>query len=565
MKSFRFRIAMWTLFLCGLVLLVFGVGLWKLTQRATEQRFYSDMRDFGSRLLSAPQQSPDFWRRIEEFSFMRRPPREMGMGAEDEPQPPPALIFSIWDNSENLVHQSSQWPETLSLERLGSFPKPAMRPEERNSENGSTDPRPFWDPETTGPNDPRRPQGRPNWDRWGDSGRPPRNAPYEEGISDMFQPGRGPLGSGGPGGGRRRGRGALSEMRFIDLDVVGEKWKIGLVSSPENFLAIGVQWSMYRSPFNEMRIGFLSLGLTVISLAALGGWWISHRAIRPVEQLTQTMESITAQGLSSRLTSKAHDTEMSRLVNVFNQMLDRLEKSFAQASRFSADASHELKTPLAILQGQIERAVQKAPESSDEQGFYLQLLEETAGLKSLVEKLLLLAQADSGRLRLAIAEVNLKDLLAVLVEDTEAMSESIDIQYEPPAENCAAQGDEILLQRAISNLLNNAVKYNQENGVIRIELKSLPDENRTQITIDNTGPGISPGARTLVFDRFYRGDSSRNRKVGGVGLGLSLALEIIQNHSGTIQLSSFQDGSGVNWTRFAVSLPILKEIDTNAS
>lgn len=559
MKSFRFRIAMLTLFLCGLVLLVFGAGLWKLTQRAAEQRFYSDMRDFGSRLLAAPQQSSEFWRRIEEFSFMRRPPREMGMA--NDPQPLPALIFSIWDGSENLVHQSSQWPESLSMNRLRPFPEPTLRPKERDSENDSIDPRPFWDPET-GPNDSRRPQGRPNWDRRGDPGRPPGNPRNDEDFSEMFQPGRGPF---PPGGGRRRARGPLSEMRFIELDVMGEKWKIGLVSSPEYSLAIGVQWSLYRSPFNELRIGFLSLGLTVISLAAAGGWWISHRAIRPVEQLTQTMESITAQGLSSRLTSKAHDTEMSRLVNVFNQMLDRLEKSFTQASRFSADASHELKTPLAILQGQIERAVQKAPESSDEQGFYLQLLEETAGLKSLVEKLLLLAQADSGQLRLAIAEVDLKDLLAVLVEDTEAMSESIEIQYQAPTENCLAHGDEILLQRALSNLLNNAVKYNQENGAIRIELKSMPEENLTQITIDNTGPGISPGARALVFDRFYRGDASRNRKVGGVGLGLSLALEIIQNHNGTLKLFSFKDPSGVDWTRFVVSLPIsMREIETSA-
>ncbi len=494
---------------------------------------------------------------------MRRPPREMGIA--NDPQPLPALIFSIWDGSEDLIHQSSQWPVSLTMDRLGPFPKAAMRPEERDLEGGSTDPRPFWDPET-GPNDSRRPQGRPKWDRRGDPGRPPRNAPDEEDFSEMFQPGRGPLGSGGPGGGRRRARGPLSEMRFIDLDVAGEKWKIGLVSSPEYSLAIGVQWSLYRSPFNEMRIGFLSLGLTVISLAAVGGWWISHRAIRPVEQLTQTMESITAQGLSSRLTAKAHDTEMARLVKVFNQMLDRLEKSFTQASRFSADASHELKTPLAILQGQIERAVQKAPESSDEQGFYLQLLEETAGLKSLVEKLLLLAQADSGQLRLAIAEVDLKDLLAVLVEDTEAMSESIEIRYQPPTENCLAHGDEILLQRALSNLLNNAVKYNQENGAIRIELKPLPEENMTQITIDNTGPGISPGARALVFDRFYRGDASRNRKVGGVGLGLSLAMEIIQNHNGTLKLSAYQDPSGVDWTRFIVSLPISKkEIEANSS
>ncbi len=466
--------------------------------------------------------------------MLRRPPRE---GAVNEPPPPP-VVFTVWDEAGNQIYQSEDWPDDLAREQMGPFP--ALNQRTRDLERQSFDaqrpprrgrlenPRRRWDPEQEpeiwdsdfGPG-PGRP-GRPDFQRFG------------------------------PG---RRGRNGFSEMRFADLPANGSLWKVGMIQDRDRQLALAARWDAYRNPFWEVRMGFIVLSTLVLGLAVMGGWWISHRAIRPVEQITQRMESITVQGLHDRLTAQAHDREMQRLVDVFNQMLDRLQKSFAQASRFSADASHELKTPLAILQGQIEAAVQKAEADSEEQGFYLHLLEETSGLKSLVDKLLLLAQADSGRLQLTPSDVSLRDMVEMLAEDAEVMNESIRIETRFPDSPAMVHADEILIQRALSNLIQNAVKYNHPEGIVRMELVE-DNANKTWLfRIDNTGPGIAATDRNQVFDRFFRVDTSRNRQIGGVGLGLSLAREIILAHQGEIRADSFVDQHGENWTRFEALLP----------
>ena len=174
-----------------------------------------------------------------------------------------------------------------------------------------------------------------------------------------------------------------------------------------------------RQPLSQSFSGIVPI---VLLLLAGGGWLISQRALKPVALITRTAEGITVRALDQRIPLVNSDRELSRLVEVINGMLDRLEKSFGQAVRFSADAAHELQTPLTILQGELDAAVQHAPVGSEEQQRASGLLEEVQRLKAIVQKLLILARADAGRLDLRLEAVNLSALIESAAEDAGAMA-----------------------------------------------------------------------------------------------------------------------------------------------
>jgi signal transduction histidine kinase len=240
---------------------------------------------------------------------------------------------------------------------------------------------------------------------------------------------------------------------------------------------------------------------------------------------------------------------MARVIQVLNRMMDRLEASFRQATRFSADASHELKTPLAIMQGELESALQGAAPGSKEQQTFSALLEETQRLKSITRGLLLLAQADAGQLKLTRQPVNLTTMLQSLVEDAKILAEDMGLDFEVqlPAD-FIVQADRALLHTALLNLLVNAVKYNEPGGRLRVALAVA--SNHIQLEVGNTGPGITPEEQSKIFDRFHRVEAARSRNVDGIGLGLSLAREIIRAHGGELVLGESRAG----WTIFVATL-----------
>jgi signal transduction histidine kinase len=230
-------------------------------------------------------------------------------------------------------------------------------------------------------------------------------------------------------------------------------------------------------------------------------------------------------------------------------MLDRLEKSFHQAVRFSADAAHELQTPLTVLQGELEQAIQKAPVDPDEQQHYSDLLEEVQRLKAIVQKLLLLARADAGQLALHLDTVNLTALLQDAIEDVKAIAPELEVQQQI-APDVRVLADADLLAQVIRNMTSNAVKHNCKRG--RIEFKLEAAGRVARFTLSNTGSPIPEADRERVFDRFYRVEKSRSRRVGGVGLGLSLAREIARAHHGDLVLQSTHD----DLISFILSLPL---------
>lgn len=343
----------------------------------------------------------------------------------------------------------------------------------------------------------------------------------------------------------------VREARFDTLVADDHTWRVAVTGNPYTTLVLAANLDELNLDLQRLSRRFLLLLPVVLVVVGLGAWWFAGRALRPVAALTRAAEGITARGLDQRIAAPARDREFERLVTVFNAMLDRLEKSFHQARRFSADASHELKTPLALLQLELEQAMQRAGSGSAEQQTYSSLLDEIHRLKAILEKLLLLSLADSGRLALERTPTDLSAMVANLVEDSQALAPQIRVESELAAA-VMVPADAVLLEQALQNLTGNALKYNRADGRIRIVVSRV--DGRAHIVVGNTGPGIPAADRVRLFERFYRGDPARTRdRAAGVGLGLSLSREIFRAHGGDLVLGR----SDAEWTEFVATVPLV--------
>jgi two-component system, OmpR family, heavy metal sensor histidine kinase CusS len=360
----------------------------------------------------------------------------------------------------------------------------------------------------------------------------------------------------GPGMGRRQAGGPGAPLtfnkmpRFLSVTAAGTTWRIGILGNNGERLVLGLNLDEMRTELSRLRNGFLMVLPLALLMIGGGGWWIAGRAVRPLRSIAQVAERVTAQGLDQRLPPSGEDTEIAKLVRVLNRMMDRLEASFHQATRFSADASHELRTPLAVMQGELENALQSAPPGSPAQQVYANLLEETQRLKSITHSLLLLAQADAGQMPLALTRMNLSDALTDLREDIDALAAgarlSVTFDVTP---DLWVRADWNVLRQAILNLLHNGLRYNAPDGRIGVTLASR--KGQVELEIWNDGPGIPLADQPRLFDRFFRTDTARERGTNGVGLGLSLAREIVRAHEGALLLKESRPGR----TCFVVSLP----------
>lgn len=342
----------------------------------------------------------------------------------------------------------------------------------------------------------------------------------------------------------------IRETRFYTVEAGGTTWRIAVSGNPYTKLILATNLDQLNLDLDRLRHRFLLLLPVVLVVVGGTAWWLATRALRPVAALTRAAEGITARGLDHRLAAPAHDREFQRLVSVFNAMLDRLEKGFHQARRFSADASHELKTPLALLQAELEQALRNSPSGSAAQQTYTSLLEEIQHLKAILEKLLLLSLADSGRLALERADVDLGAIVANVTEDCSALAPALRVEASVPG-NVRVRADATLLEQALQNLTANAIKYNRPDG--RIHVSVTTDQASALISVGNTGPAIPAADRTRVFERFYRGDPARARNApAGAGLGLSLSREILRAHGGELTLARSED----DWTEFVATVPL---------
>jgi heavy metal sensor kinase len=297
------------------------------------------------------------------------------------------------------------------------------------------------------------------------------------------------------------------------------------------------------------------MGLPIACLiAGAGAYAIARRALAPIDRMADKAQQITAASLSERLPVANPGDELGHLATVFNRTFSRLEASFEQLRRFTADASHEMRTPLTAIRAVGEVGLREARSPEGYREVIGSMLEEADRLNRLVDSLLMLARADGGHVRLAHEHVDLGELarevvdhLAVLAEDKQ---QSIELVLTREA---SVTGDHQLLRQAVVNLLDNAIKYTPPRG--QIEVTIVRSAGEATLAVSDSGPGIPPEHAAHVFDRFYRIDKSRSREIGGFGLGLSIARWVVEAHGGRIVL---EPGSPVGST-FRILLPVAQQ------
>lgn len=282
------------------------------------------------------------------------------------------------------------------------------------------------------------------------------------------------------------------------------------------------------------------VGLPALFFGLLGGWWITGKALAPVAALTRGAEKIHERNLADPLPRSGNGDELDRLTEVFNAMTARLNDSFQRIREFTLHASHELKTPLTIMRGELELALadENLPPAQRER--MLSQMDETERLAKIVDGLTLLTRADTGQIQLNREPVPLADLARETFADAKilAQSQAIEVSLDP-CEEVVVTGDRHRLRQLLLNLTDNAIKYNQPGGKVNFSLRRVG--KFAELKIQNTGPGLAPELQPRVFERFFRGDTSHASALEGCGLGLSIAQWIVKAHDGEIHFASEPD------------------------
>ncbi|MFN7995709.1 MAG: ATP-binding protein [Bryobacteraceae bacterium] len=300
---------------------------------------------------------------------------------------------------------------------------------------------------------------------------------------------------------------------------------------------------------------WMYVGLIPFSLlcGCLLGWFLTGRVLMPVTEVAQAAQRISGSNLSLRIPTRGAGDELDYLILTFNRMIERLEASFRQIRQFSTDVSHELRTPITAIRGQLEVALFTAKTPEQYRDATLNSLQDIERLSQIVRALLLLSQAESGQLALQMTRIDLAGVVREIVEQFQIPAEGarVELSADLPAE-CTAEVDRVQIERMLSNLLSNAMKFTPEGGQVHVGLRSLPEF--VQLDVEDTGRGIPPNHIPHIFDRFYRvpGQDTHTDPERGLGLGLSFVAWIVKAHGGSIRVNS-EVGKG---TRFTVTLPL---------
>lgn len=294
----------------------------------------------------------------------------------------------------------------------------------------------------------------------------------------------------------------------------------------------------------------LYYGLPTTLLLLAGGWYVMRKALAPIGTLTGAIERIHLQNLKERLPRNHQGDELDRLTEVFNAMMDRLEKSVENIREFTLHASHELKTPLTIMRAEMELALRQGSAPAEHRDLLANQLEEIQRLAKIVDGLALLAKADAGQMPLQQDPVRLKELVEDSFADAQILAEPRQVKVKlESCEDVTVVGDRNRLRQLLLNLTENAIKYNQRDGEVNIALTR--NNGTAELRISNTGPGIPADKLPRVFDRFFRLDDSHPAGMESCGLGLSIVQWIVKAHHGSITIAS-EPG---RWTTLSVLLP----------
>jgi signal transduction histidine kinase len=328
--------------------------------------------------------------------------------------------------------------------------------------------------------------------------------------------------------------------------------ELKLITPPGEVLIVGRSIAPELDELHKFGYWLAGVGSVVLLLALAVGWWLVGRAIRPIDDISATAVKIAAGDLAQRIDLEDTENELGRLASVLNSTFARLEAAFAQQGQFTADAAHELRTPVSVILTQTQTALKRERDAADYRAT-LEACERSAQkMRRLLESLLELARLDAGQETMRLRPINLADTVRDCVELLQPLAQErqITIRSELPALELA--GDPERLAQVFTNLLTNAIHYNKDGGEVRVTLEQQNDA--AIVTVTDTGVGISAEDLPRIFERFYRADKSRSGAAGRNGLGLAISRAVVEAHGGAIEVSS-EPGVG---TIFTVRLPVVR-------
>jgi two-component system heavy metal sensor histidine kinase CusS len=318
-----------------------------------------------------------------------------------------------------------------------------------------------------------------------------------------------------------RGKTFLLTAAEVNRVVVNEKYRYEIaldISNEQKLLA------------DYKRRLLIALALAV-AISALLSTWVAHRGVRPIREITSAAQAITANALNERISAQTWPRELATLATEFDRMLERLEDSFERLSRFSSNIAHELRTPISNLMGETEVALGRALTADQYREVLASSLEEYQRLSHLIDSLLFLARAETANLRIQKSDFAAHESILAVMEFYEPLAKESHIELSSTG-RARVRGDEPLFRRAISNLLSNSLRHVPPGGRVTVEARTEP--TGVIVAVKDNGSGVAPKDLPNVFDRFYRGENSRD----GVGLGLSIVKSIMGLHHGTIEIAS---------------------------
>ena len=337
---------------------------------------------------------------------------------------------------------------------------------------------------------------------------------------------------------------------LVSLTTIGLIAYYEFIIEPRRAEKLGQRVDSTSEEFGEI---LLFAGLPCLMLAIAGGWWLTRKAFLPIRNLTAAAERMTAGNLKEQLPVSGSGDEIDRLTRVFNGMTTRLDESFQRIREFTLHASHELKTPLTIMRGEIETAMQNDDTSAGERERFASLLDEVERLTEIVEGLTFLAKADAGLLNLKKEPVRLDELVREMFADALVLAApaGLDVQL-ARCDAATIFAERHRIRQLLLILMDNAIKYNQPGGFVQLAVEL---NGAVELRVTNTGTGIAPAEVPHVFERFFRGQHPDAKHIEGCGLGLSIARSIALAHEARIEAASKDDGL----TTFRIVFPALPE------
>jgi heavy metal sensor kinase len=335
-------------------------------------------------------------------------------------------------------------------------------------------------------------------------------------------------------------------LRLITMPVMDNGRMIGVVQVASSLEGV-------EEALDKLALILLIAVPAVLLFTSAGGLFLANKALRPVDQITRIARRIGSGDLSQRIRIKRVNDELGRLAATFNEMIAKVDESFRQVKRFTADASHELKTPLTILRGEVEVGLKKERATKEYKRILVSNLEEITRMSRIVDDLLTLSRADMGELKMEREEVDLSALAREVWDDLQILAHQRRVELTFIGDGLApVYGDPLFLRQLILNLAENGLKYTRPGGEVSIKVEGDRANGVARVLVVDTGVGIAAKDLKRIFDRFFRTDKARSRDTGGTGLGLSICQWIAQAHKGEIAVRS-KVGKG---STFTVTLPL---------